>query len=212
MRNICLLIIAVLVAGAGVVANGSSGAAGTVAAQLAQAEPWSDDRSLGAADAPVTMIEYASLTCPHCASFHKETLPRLMEEYIDTGKVKLIYRDFPFDELALRAAMMARCAEPARFFGLIEVLFRGQDHWSRAKDPMAALRRIGRMAGMSNEKFDACMADRKVEVAILGGRLKAAREQEVNSTPTFFINGHKVAGNQPYEVFDEILRSLVPDS
>ncbi len=211
MRHIYVLILAVSLAGGGVLAYWHGAGAGA-AVQLAQAEPRLEERFIGAADAPVTMIEYASLTCPHCARFHQETLPRLKEAYIDTGKVKLIYRDFPFDELGLRAAIMARCAAPSRFFGLIEVLFRGQDRWSRAKDPVTALRRIGRMAGISTERFDACMADRKIGDAILGVRLEAAREQEVTSTPTFFINGRKVSGNQPYEVFDEIIRSLVPDS
>ncbi len=211
MRHIYLFILAVAVAGGGALAYWHGAGAGT-AVQLAQAEPRLEERFIGAADAPVTIIEYSSLTCPHCARFHRETLPRLKEAYIDTGKVKLIYRDFPLNEIALRAAMMARCAEPARYFGLIEVLFRSQDRWSRAKDPMAALRRIGRLAGISNERFDACMANLKIEAAILGVQLKAARDREVASTPTFFINGRKVSGNQPYEVFDEIIRSLVPDS
>lgn len=211
MRHIYVLILAVSLAGGGVLATWHGAGAGA-AGQLAQAETRLEERFIGAADAPVTMIEYASLTCSHCARFHQDTLPRLKQAYIDTGKMKLIYRDFPFDELGLRAAIMARCVAPSQFFGLIEVLYRDQDRWSRAKDPVTALRGIGRMAGISTEAFDACMADRKIGDAILGVRLEAAQDREVTSTPTFFINGRKVTGNQPYEVFDEIIRSLVPDS
>ncbi len=117
MRTICLIAMVLLLAG-------PCGAAAPDAVQMAQAEAWPDDRSIGSADAPVTMIEYASLTCPHCASFHKETLPKLKQAYIDTGKVRLIYRDFPIDALAYRAAILTRCVEPERYFGLLEVLNR----------------------------------------------------------------------------------------
>jgi protein-disulfide isomerase len=180
--------------------------------QLVEAELWPDDRFMGAADAPVTMIEYSSLTCPHCAAFHRDTLPQLKKEYIDTGKVRLVYRDFPLDKTALRAAMLARCVEPKRYFGLLDVLFGGQDGWSRAKDPIAALRAIGRLAGMSNEKIAACMADAKLETGILNSRLKGTQQHDVRSTPTFIISGRKVAGALPFEEFDKILRPLVPES
>ena len=203
MRTICLIAMVLLLAG-------PTGAADAV--QMAQAEAWPDDRSIGSADAPVTMIEYASLTCPHCASFHRETLPKLKQAYIDTGKVRLVYRDFPIDALAFRAAILTRCVEPERYFGMLEVLFAGQDGWARAKDPMAALRRIGRLAGIGTEKFDACMTDKKIGDGILGTRLKASQEHDVGTTPTFIINGRKITGAQPYEEFDKILRALVPDS
>ncbi len=205
MRTIYLIAMVLLLAG-------PSSAAAPDAVQMAQAEAWPDDRSIGSADAPVTMIEYASLTCPHCASFHNETLPKLKQAYIDTGKVRLIYRDFPIDALAYRAAILTRCVEPERYFGMLEVLFGGQDGWSRAKDPMAALRRIGRLAGIGTEKFDACMTDKKIGDGILGTRLKASREHDVGTTPTFIINGRKITGAQPFEEFDKILRALVPDS
>ena len=205
MRTICLIAMVLLLAG-------PTAAAAPDAVQTAQAEAWPDDRSIGSAEAPVTMIEYASLTCPHCASFHKETLPKLKQAYIDTGKVRLIYRDFPIDALAFRAAILTRCVEPERYFGMLEVLFGGQDGWSRAKDPMAALRRIGRLAGIGTEKFDACMTDKKIGDGILGTRLKASREHDVGTTPTFIINGRKITGAQPFEEFDKILRALVPDS
>ncbi len=200
MRIIYVLFLVVLLAGTGSVAP------------LAQSESWPGDRFIGAADATVTVIEYASLTCPHCASFHNDTLPRLKQAYIDTGKVKLIYRDFPIDGLALRAAMLARCSEPAQYFGLIEVLYRNQESWSRVSDPIAALHRIGRLAGMSDQKIDACLNDREAGDTILGARLRASKEHDVNTTPTFIINGQKITGAQPFEEFDKILRKLVPAS
>lgn len=182
------------------------------AVQLVQAETLAEDKFLGDANAPVTMIEYASLTCPHCAKFHKETLPELKKAYIDTGKVKLVFRDFPFDRLGLMAAMMAHCAAPERYFGMLDVLFKGQDGWARAEDPVAALRRIGGMAGLGKEQFDACMKNEALIDAIVLKRQKATKEFDVTATPSFIINGEKISGAQPFEAFDKILKPLVPDS
>ena len=115
------------------------------------------DRVLGKADAPITIIEYASLTCPHCADFDKEVLPELKTKYIETGKAKLVYRDFPLDQWAMRAAMLARCAPADKYFSFIDVLFQNQITWATAKDPMAALEKIGKLGGVSSEQFNACM-------------------------------------------------------
>ncbi len=152
------------------------------------------DRVLGKADAPVTLIEYASLTCPHCATFAKETLPTIKKEYVDTGKVKLIYRDYPLDGVALRAAMMARCAPKDRYYGLVETLFRTQESWARASDPVAALQRLGAVAGLSKESFDACLANKEIFDGVVSSRGKAEQEFKVNSTPTFVVNGTKMTG------------------
>ena len=103
------------------------------------------DRSLGDANAQVTITEYSSLTCSHCMVFHRDILPDIKKHYIDTGKVKLVFRDFPLGGLAMAAAMMARCAAPERYFGIIEILFRGQSDWANSKNPMEALTRIGRL-------------------------------------------------------------------
>jgi protein-disulfide isomerase len=153
------------------------------------------DRALGKDDAPVTLIEYASLTCPHCANFAKETLPGIKRDYVETGKVKLIYRDFPLDNLAMRAAMMARCAPKERYFGLVETLFGTQATWARASDPAAALQRLGAVAGLNADGFEACMGSKDVFDGIMAMRTKADQEQKVNSTPTFFIDGKKVTGD-----------------
>src|SRR5689334_23792973 len=108
------------------------------------------DHVLGKADAPVTIIEYASLTCPHCAAFDRETLPKLKEKWIDTGKAKLVYRNFPFDKPALQAAMIAACAPSDRYFNFIDVLFQQQQQWATAQDPVAALTRIAKLGGLSD--------------------------------------------------------------
>ncbi len=184
--------------------------------QTAQAGPMpeiaADDFVLGSPDAKVTIVEYASLTCPHCMRFHTDTLPRIKTEFIDTGKAKLVYRDFPFDEAGLRAAMMARCAGKERFHGFLDVLFKSMDQWAREQDWKAALARIGKLGGMSQEAFDKCLADKTLETALLNKRLEAAQRFGVDSTPTFFINGDKVAGAYPFDHYAQIIKKKLPAS
>jgi protein-disulfide isomerase len=153
-----------------------------------------DDRILGKPDAPVTIVEYASLTCPHCRHFTVEVLPKLKEKWIDSGKVKLILRDYPLDEPALRAAMIARCAPADKFYAFIDTFFADQQQWVLAKDYKAALARLALLGGMSKKDFDACLATKPVEDKVLQSRLAATQQLGVNSTPTFFINGTKFDG------------------
>jgi len=172
------------------------------------AAPREGDRILGKPEAPITIIEYASLTCPHCARFHKETLPRLKSTYIDTGKVKLVYRDFPFDGLALRAAALARCAPSDRYFAVIETLFQQQDNWTRAKDPLVALGNLGKLAGLSQASVDACFQDTRLLDTITQARIDGEKTHGVNSTPTFIIGDKKISGAEPFETFEKLLKSL----
>ena len=166
------------------------------------------DRILGDPNAPVTILEFASMTCPHCASFHAETLPELKRKYIDTGKVKLILRDFPFDRWALTASMMARCAPADRYHTFVDVLFKYQEQWARAENPLTALKRIGQLGGLSPEDFDACLANEELMNGIIQGRLDATEEFDINSTPTFVIGDQVINGAQPFEAFDEVLAGL----
>lgn len=166
------------------------------------------DRVLGRAEAPITIIEYASLTCPHCARFHRETLPQLKAAYIDTGKVKLVFRDFPFDGLALRAAALARCAPSERYFAMVDTLFQQQESWSRAKDPLLSIGNIGKLAGMSQATVDACFQNTKLLDSIVQIRVDGEKTHGVDSTPTFLIGGKKISGAQPFEEFDKLLKSL----
>jgi protein-disulfide isomerase len=168
------------------------------------------DYVLGKADAPVTIIEYASLTCPHCAAFERETLPKIKENWIDTGKAKLVFRDFPLDGWALRAAMVARCAPPERYFGFIDALFQSQDVWARAAKPQAALGRLAKLGGISDDKFQSCMKDDKLADTVAAERLAAEKQYGVESTPTFFVNGVKLVGEQSYADFDKALTAAQP--
>src|SRR5215471_14450753 len=144
-----------------------------------------DDRILGKPDAPITIIEYASLTCPHCAHFANDVLPELKAKWIDTGKVKLVLRDFPLDEPALRAAMVARCAPPEKFYGFVDTFFKAQEEWAVARDPKAALQRLAQLGGMSKKDFEACLANKDAENKIVESRLVASQQLNVDSTPTF---------------------------
>lgn len=155
----------------------------------------------GDPNAKLTMIEYSSLTCPHCASFHEGALPEIRKTYIETGKLKLEMRDFPLDQYALRAAAMARCAAENRYFPLMDMLFKQQDKWTRATDPIGAIKQIGRLAGIGAEQADACMTDQKLLDGILEIRLAGQKEHDVSSTPTFIIGDRRVVGAQPFETF-----------
>jgi protein-disulfide isomerase len=153
-----------------------------------------DDMVLGSPDAKVTMVEYASLTCPHCANFHINTLPALKSEYIDKGLVKLVYRDFPLDGLALRASMMAQCAGPDRYFGYLELLFGRQVQWATAKDPLDGLAAIGKIGGMTDDEFKTCLTDKTVEQKVLSSALEGEKTYAVHATPTIFIDGLRYSG------------------
>ena len=148
---------------------------------------------LGKADAPVTIVEYASMTCPHCATFHATTLPEIKTKYIDTGKARMIFREFPFDPRAEAGFMLARCSED-KYFAMVDVLFKQQSNWARAEDAQAALLQISKLAGFSQESFTACLTNQKLLEDIRAVRTRGADEFKVDSTPTFFINGDKYAG------------------
>ena len=181
------------------------GAAAVVPRLAHAAEPDLDaalaPRIEGSPDAKLTMIEYSSLTCPHCATFHTEVLPKIREVYIDTGKLRLEMRDFPLDQYALRAAAMARCAPENRYFPLMDMLFKQQSKWSRATDPIAAIKQIGRLAGISGETADACMSSEPLLDGILKLRLGGQQDHDVGSTPTFVVGKEKIVGAQPFETF-----------
>jgi protein-disulfide isomerase len=171
-----------------------------------------DDRVLGNPGAPITIVEYASLTCPHCAHFANDVLPGIKKEWIDTGKVKLVLRDFPLDEPALRAAMIARCAPPGRFYAFADTFFASQDQWAAAKDYREALARLAKLGGMGKDEFDACLKNTTLENRIVEQRLIASKELDVNSTPTFFINGSKFTGAPTAEEFSKVLSNLAAKS
>ncbi|MFW8635885.1 DsbA family protein [Cribrihabitans pelagius] len=156
---------------------------------------------MGEEDAPVTMIEYASYTCPHCANFHNNTFKKLKADYIDTGKVKFIYREVYFDRYGLWASMIARCSGPEKFFGISDLIYKGQSDWARAggaTEIVEELRKIGRLAGLESDELEACLQDAEKAQTLVTWYQENATEHGIESTPTFIINGEKVS-NQPYE-------------
>ena len=151
------------------------------------------EKALGKADAPVTIVEYASMTCPHCAQFHAITLPELKTKYIDTGKARLIFREFPFDPRAEAGFMLARCSND-NYFPMIDVLFKQQQSWASVENAKDALLQISKLAGFSQESFEACLTDQKLLEDVRAVRKRGEEEFKVDSTPTFFINGNTYKG------------------
>ena len=154
------------------------------------------EMSMGDDKAPVTVIEYASMTCPHCAHFQELTFPELKKRYIDTGKVRYIFREFPLDSLAAAVFMLARCAgetDKTRYFAMIDTMFRQQRTWAVEK-PLEPLFNLAKQAGFTKQTFDACLSNQKVLDGIESIRQRAVKEFKVESTPTFFINGTKAPG------------------
>jgi len=180
----------------------------TAAEPVINAEAFLTERAIGDPAAPVTMIEYASLTCPHCANFHNDTYKSFKARYIDTGKVRLVYRDFPLDGIALRAAAMARCTIEQRYFGLLQVLYKSQHNWARARDPLAELAKIGRLAGIDQDTFDACVESEELLDGILRLRQQGSAVG-VRSTPTFVIDDMVYAGSRSIEEFAAIIEPML---
>ncbi len=165
--------------------------------------PKIEEMALGDPDAPITMIEYASLTCPHCATFHKNVLPKIREKYIDTGKVRMVFRTVYFDRPGLWADMMARCGGPLRYFGIVDMLFDKQREWTQgetALDIVNNLYAIGRIAGLEDADMEACIQDVDKAQALVNESTANLEADKIEGTPTFIINGELV-NNQPYEAF-----------
>ncbi len=166
------------------------------------------DKVYGQADAPITIVEYASMTCGHCATFHTTTFPELKAKYIDTGKAKLILREFPFDPRAEAGFMLARCSQD-KYFAMVEVLFKQQEAWVRVQDARAALLQIARLAGFSQESFEACLTDQKLLLDVRAVKDRGEKDFGVDATPTFFIDGKKYAGAMSIGEFSAIIDPLL---
>jgi len=154
-----------------------------------------NDNILGDINAPITLVEYASMTCPHCANFHQLTYPELKKKYIDTGKVRLVFREFPLDRIAFAAAALARCAGKKKFFPFVDLLFRTQDKWVKGPgSPAPRLFSIAKQAGFDEKFFNTCMRNKDVSDRIEKVMNTGREKHQVKSTPTLFINGKKVEG------------------
>jgi protein-disulfide isomerase len=168
------------------------------------------DLAVGKPDAPITVVEYASLTCSHCAHFHNTVFEPLKEKYVDNGKVRFIVREFPLDDLASAAAMLTRCAGEGKTLSLISVLFARQEEWAFAPgDPKDHLFKIAQQAGFTQESFEKCLTDQKLLEDILAVRARASDQFGVNATPTFFINGKKLNAAPTLAEFDKAFASLL---
>ncbi len=174
-------------------------------AEIAKAGPLGDE-VVGKQDAPVTIIEYASMTCGHCAAFHNTTYPELKKRYIDTGKVRYILREFPLDPLAAAGFMLARCAGKDKYYPMVEILFEKQKEWA-VQQPLPPLTAIAKQAGFTQERFEQCLSDQKILEGIEATRTHAAEKLGVNSTPTFFVNGKILRGAV---TIDELAKEIEP--
>ena len=167
------------------------------------------DVAQGSPGAKVTIVEYASLTCSHCAAFHKETYPTLKERYIDTGKVRYVLREFPLDPLATAGFMLARCDGDSKYYPIVDMLFQQQRAWAFTDKPLDALRQMMRQAGFSQEKFDSCLRDQKLYDAVNTVKNRGMEAFKVDSTPTFFINGQRFAGNMSIDEIEKIIKPML---
>ncbi len=171
------------------------------------------DMALGPNDAAVTITEFASMTCPHCAAFNAEVFPKIKSTYIDTGKIRYIFREFPLDIKAAAGSMLARCIakdDAAKYFAVVDVLFKQQMDWAYGKTSTTdGLTRIGKQAGLSQEQVDTCLKDQALLDKIAADQKYATDILKVNSTPTFFINGDVIKGEASFDVFDAKIKSLL---
>jgi protein-disulfide isomerase len=159
-----------------------------------------DEKFIGNADAPVTIVEYFSLGCPHCKHFEEEILPKLKADYIDTGKARLVYRDFPLDNVAFAAALLTRCVNDLAYFAMVDTLFKQQDTW-HVQGGVDKIAEIAKGAGMDQAAFNACISDQARKDKVIAMQKEAADKYKVEATPTFFINDRKLSGVGDYEPF-----------
>ncbi len=201
-RQALIIAAAIVVVGAGIVGQASAAPAAAPATMPAPAS--SDlmvagplgEMALGDPKAPNTVIEYVSMTCPHCQRFHTEAYPKFKAQFVDTGKAYFILREFPLDPLAAAAIVVARCAPKERFFPLVDLMFDHQNDWAFVPQPVDALFNLVKQAGFSRDSFNACLTNQALLDGVNWVQDRAQKQFGVNSTPTFFINGNKVAGEQ----------------
>ena len=169
------------------------------------------DMALGPADAKVTITEYASMTCPHCAAFNADVFPKIKSEFIDTGKIRYIFREFPLDIKAAAGSMLSRCianGDAPKYFAVTDMLFRQQSEWV-TKNTTETLTRIGKQAGLTQQQVEACLKDQALLDKIAADQKYASDILKVDSTPTFFINGEALKGEQSFEEFDKRIKALL---
>ena len=167
------------------------------------------EKKMGEASAKIEMLEFASLTCGHCAKFHNEVFPKIKKEYIDTGKILFTYKDFPLDKFALKASVIARCSGNDKFFSFLKVLYNKQKDWTRTQDPFKSLLKIAKLGGLKNDEIKVCVGNKSIEDGILKQRLSSSKKFDIKATPTIFFNGKKYDGDLTYEALKLKINSLL---
>ena len=167
------------------------------------------EMAIGEASAPVTIVEYMSMTCPHCANFHNNTFDAIKAKYVDGGKVRFIIREFPFDPRAAAAFMLARCAPEGQYFPMVSMLMKQQEQWAAAKDGRDALLQMSKLAGFTQESFQACLTNQKLLDDVNAVMQKGAKEFGVASTPTFIVNGKRYSGDMSVDTMSALIDSLL---
>ncbi len=167
------------------------------------------DKKIGQETAKIQMIEFASLTCGHCARFHNEVFPKIQSEFIDTGKILFEYKDFPLDKFALKASIIARCSGNDKFFSFLKVLYSKQKDWTRTQDPFKSLLKIAKLGGLKNDEIKVCVGNKSIEDGILKQRLSSSKKYDIKATPTIYFNGEKYNGDLTYEALKLKIDSLL---
>jgi len=206
-------LVALALAGCGDDDNGAAASGNNVDPAALAVEGPLGDIVLGSPDAPVTIVEYASMTCPHCAAFHHDTFPQLKAEYIDTGMVRFIMREYPLDDFATAGFMLARCLPEDQYYDMIALLFDQRDAWVTQGQPeqiVAGLRSLGRQVGFTDASFDACLSDQTLLDGINAEKARGTRDFRVAATPTFFVNGERVEGEVPFDALSAIINRHMP--
>lgn len=175
----------------------------------AQDPRWAEERSIGRADAPVTVVEYFSLTCGHCGNFHNNVLPEIAAKYVETGKIRIVFRDFPLDRIAFNAAVIARCFDGEGYYKYLQTLFEKQKEWTTAPNPVETAAKIAESQGLSEDEIQACLGDQELGTWILQSRQDGNEKHDVNATPSFLINGRTYSGAPSAAQFSEILDPLL---
>jgi protein-disulfide isomerase len=167
------------------------------------------EMAIGKADAPVTIVEYMSMTCPHCAHFHNTAFDAIKQKYVESGKVRFVLREFPFDPRAAAAFMLARCAPEGQYFPMVSMLFKQQEQWAAAQNGRDALLQMSKLAGFSQQTFEACLTNQKLLDDVNTVMQKGAKEYQVSSTPTFFINGKRYSGDMSVDTMSALIDPLL---
>ncbi|MFL2679301.1 MAG: thioredoxin domain-containing protein [Alphaproteobacteria bacterium] len=167
------------------------------------------EKKIGTGSAQIQMLEFASLTCGHCAKFHNEVFPKIKTEFIDTGKIDFVYKDFPLDKFALKASVIARCSGNDRFFNFLKVLYSKQKDWTRSNDPFKSLLKIAKFGGLKNDEIKVCVGNKSIEDGILKQRLESTKKFDIKATPTIYLNNKKYEGDLTYEALKLKIDSLL---